>query len=170
MTIDAALFPELPELTATDMLRHLRHANRVAAAARSRGQHPFGAILVGPDGDSVLMEQGNISSVDHAESTLARRASAHYEASMLWRCTLYTTVEPCVMCAGTQYWAHIGTLVFALTERELLSMTGNHAENPTMDLPCREVFRHGQKPVRVFGPFPELAGEVSAVHAGFWSR
>ena len=151
------------------MLRHLRHANRIAAAARARGHHPFGAILVGPDGETVLMEQGNVSTVDHAESMLARRAFAQFDAQTLWASTLYTTVEPCVMCAGTQYWANIGTLVFALTERELLSMTGNHAANPTMDLPCREVFRHGQKPVRVFGPFPELSDEVSAHHAGFWT-
>ena len=152
------------------MLRHLRHANRLAADAVARGHHPFGAILVGPDGESVLLEQGNVSTVDHAESVLARRAFAGFDAQTLWASTLYTTVEPCAMCAGTQYWAHIGTLVFALTERELLDMTGNHAENPTMDLPCREVFQRGQKPVRVIGPVPELAEEVSALHCDFWSQ
>ena len=151
-----------------DMLRHLRQANRVAAEAREHGHHPFGAILVGPDGETVLLSQGNVSTVDHAESVLARRAFADFDAQTLWGSTLYTTVEPCVMCAGTQYWAHIGTLVFALTERELLAMTGNHAENPTMDMPCREVFQRGQKPVRVIGPVPELAEEVSALHRDFW--
>lgn len=162
--------PALPTPSREDMLRHLRQANRVAADALARGHHPFGAVLVGPDGEALLMEQGNVSTVEHAESLLARRAFAAFTPEQLWASTLYTTVEPCVMCAGTQYWANIGTLVFALTERELLAMTGNHAENPTMDLPCREVFARGQKPVRVFGPFPELAAEFSALHADFWTK
>jgi hypothetical protein len=37
-----------------------------------------------------------------------------------------------------------------------------------MDMPCREVFQRGQKPVRVIGPVPELAEEVSALHRDFW--
>ena len=72
------------------------------------------------------------------------------------------------MCAGTQYWAHIGRLVYGLEERRLLQLTGNHQENPTMDLPCREVFSHGQKGIQVWGPFPEVEAEIAALHAGFW--
>lgn len=163
--------PSQPAAPDTEtVLRHLRHANRVAAAASDAGRHPFGAVLVGPDGHTVLMEQGNESAVDHAESALARRAFAAFDSDTLWASTLYTTVEPCVMCAGTQYWANIGTLVFGLTERELLEMTGDHPENPTMDLPCREVFVRGQKPVRVVGPVPSLAAEIAALHKGFWRR
>ncbi len=56
------------------------------------------------------------------------------------------------MCAGTQYWAHIGKLVYGMSERRLLELTGNHAENPTLDLPCREVFARGQKAIAGVGP------------------
>jgi len=161
-------FPSLPELPRSRMLEHLRAANAVARASMASGHHPFGAVLVAPDQRTIVMEQGNLSTVDHAESTIARRAFAAFGPQVLWQHTLYTTVEPCAMCAGTQYWANIGTLVYAIPERDLLSMTGNHTENPTMDLPCREVFRHGQKPIRTFGPFPEIAEEVAALHRDFW--
>ena len=49
------------------------------------------------------------------------------------------------MCAGTIYWAHIGRVVYGLSERALLEHTGAHPQNPTLDLPCREVFARGQK-------------------------
>lgn len=160
---------DLPALTHDDLVRHLRYANAIAIAAREAGHHPFGAILVGPDGSTVLLEQGNVSTVEHAESVLARRAFVAIDADTLWQCTLVTTCEPCAMCAGTQYWANIGTLVFGLAERDLLAMTGNHAANPTLDLPCRDVFRRGQKPMRVFGPFPDLFDELCAPHRSFWA-
>ncbi|MBL8336841.1 MAG: nucleoside deaminase, partial [Rhodoferax sp.] len=46
--------------------------------------------------------------------------------------------------------------------------TGNHAENPTMDLPCRTVFASGQKAVEVFGPVVEVEDEIAALHRTFW--
>ena len=56
------------------------------------------------------------------------------------------------MCAGTQYWANIGRVVFGIEEKVLLSLTGGNPENPTLDLPCRHVFARGQKDVKVIGP------------------
>ncbi len=73
------------------------------------------------------------------------------------------------MCAGTQYWAHIGQLVYGMSEQRLLQLTGNHAENPTLDLPCREVFARGQKALQVWGPVPEVEDEIAALHRRFWS-
>ncbi|MBN8507370.1 MAG: nucleoside deaminase [Burkholderiales bacterium] len=149
-------------------LRHLRRANEVARAAMEAGHHPFGALLVAPDGETVLLEQANVSSVDHAEAVLARRAAEQYAPDDLWRCTLVTTAEPCAMCAGTQYWANIGRLVYGMSERRLLELTGNHAENPTLDLPCREVFARGQKAMQVWGPLAEVEDEIAALHRDFW--
>jgi tRNA(Arg) A34 adenosine deaminase TadA len=151
------------------LVRHLRRANEVARRAMGLGRHPFGAILVAPDGETVLAEQGNVDTVNHAESVLARTAAQNFAPDYLWDCTLVTTVEPCAMCAGTQYWAHIGHLVYGLSERRLLELTGNHGENPTMDLPCREVFAHGQKAVQVTGPVAAVEAEIAQLHTGFWS-
>jgi tRNA(Arg) A34 adenosine deaminase TadA len=151
-----------------DAARLLRLANAVARRAMEAGHHPFGAILVAPDGRTVLMEQGNVNTVNHAESVLAREAAARYAPDFLWGCTLVTTVEPCAMCAGTQYWAHIGGLVYGMSEARLLALTGNHSENPTLDLPCREVFDRGQKAMQVTGPVPEVEEEIAALHRDFW--
>ena len=148
----------------------LRHAFEVAARSRKRGCHPFGAILAGPDG-AVLMETENGYLPDrdmtaHAERLLASQASKSHDPAFLASCTLYTSAEPCAMCAGAIYWAGIGRVVFGLSERRLKEMTGSHAENPTLDLPCRIVFAAGQRRVEVAGPL--LEDEAAALHEGAW--
>lgn len=155
-------------LTPDQIIRHLQRANEVAHRATLLGRHPFGAILIAPDGETVLAEQGNVDGVNHAESVLARNAVTNFAQDYLWDCTLVTTVEPCAMCAGTQYWAHIGRLVYGMTEHRLLQLTGNHDENPTMNLPCRQVFLAGQKAIEVIGPVPEVEAEIVALHQNFW--
>ena len=155
-------------MTLEQVVRQLRRANEVARRALTLGRHPFGALLVAPDGETVLAEQGNVDTVNHAESTLARTAATNFTPDYLAQCTLVTTVEPCAMCAGTQYWANIGRLVFGMTERRLLDLTGNHGENPTLDLPCRSVFAAGQKTIEVIGPVPEVEPEIAALHLDFW--
>ncbi|AKR55569.1 cytidine deaminase [Devosia sp. H5989] len=154
-------------MTRDQMIAHLRTADAVAREAAAHGHHPFGCILVGPD-DRVLMRQGNLGTVRHAETELARRAAEAYEPEFLWQCTLVSTFEPCAMCSGTMYWANIGRLVFGLEETSLLSLTGNHAANPTMSLSSRTVFASGQKQIDVVGPFPEIENELTEPHRNFW--
>jgi tRNA(Arg) A34 adenosine deaminase TadA len=74
-------------MTRDQMITHLRAADAVARHAVAHGHHPFGAVLVGPD-DAILMRQGNIDTVHHAETELARRAAAFYPQEFLWTCTL----------------------------------------------------------------------------------
>jgi tRNA(Arg) A34 adenosine deaminase TadA len=149
----------------------LRRAFDVARRSRLGGDHPFGSVLAGPDG-AVLMEQGNGFTSEghdmtaHAERLLASRASRTYGAAMLADCTLYTSAEPCAMCAGAIYWAGIGRVVYGQGERDLKALTGAHAENPTLDLPCRTVFAAGQRAVAVVGPM--LEDEAAALQADFW--
>ena len=157
------------EPSAAQLLRHLRHANDIARRVASEGHHPFGAILVAPDQEAVLMEQGNIDAVNHAESTLARLAAAKYAPEFLWDCTLYTSVEPCCMCSGTIYWANIGRVVFGATEKQLLQVTGSSPENPTMSLPASYVFAHGQKHIALTGPVAAVVPEVVALQREFWA-
>ncbi len=156
-------------LPLTQIHAWLQLANQVARQALSDGHHPFGAVLIGPDG-LVLGQQGNVDTVNHAESVLARQAASQFSPELLWQCTLVTTVEPCAMCAGTVYWANIGRVVYGMTEARLLSLTGNAAENPTMDLPCRDVFARGQKAIEVIGPVPALEPEIARLHQDFWQR
>ena len=160
--------PPGPDPSSEQMARHLRRANEVAKRAKQFGHHPFGCVLVAPDHETVLMEQGNVDTVNHAESTLARVAWTNFSPEYLWGCTLYTTFEPCVMCTGTLYWANVGRVVYGAAEKRLLELTGSSEQNPTLDVPCRYVFEHSQKDVKVWGPIPELEAELVAPHLGFW--
>ena len=72
------------------------------------------------------------------------------------------------MCTGAIYWANIGRVVFAMTERRLLELTGNNEQNPTFDLPCRKIFAAGQKKIEVIGPITEVEEEAAMVHKGYW--
>jgi tRNA(Arg) A34 adenosine deaminase TadA len=74
------------------------------------------------------------------------------------------------MCAATHYWANIGRLVYGMGERRLLELTGDHAENPTMDIPSRYIFEHSQKDIQVTGPVPEVEEEIAELHRNFWKR
>ena len=155
-----------------DHVYYLKKAIEVSKKSREHGNTPFGALLVDKDGN-ILMEQENIEITEkictgHAEATLAARASQTYSKDFLWQCTLYTTAEPCAMCAGAIYWANIGRVVYGMTERRLLELTGSHEQNPTFDLPCRQVFARGQKDITVIEPVPEVEEEAAAVHQGYW--
>jgi tRNA(Arg) A34 adenosine deaminase TadA len=115
----------------------------------------------------------SLSHVRHAECELARNAADNYAFDYLASCTMVSTWEPCAMCAGTIYWAHIGRLVYLASERELRKLTGEgNVENLTLDLPCREVFRVGQTAVEVLGPLSEEGWEGSVVDdaALFWRK
>jgi tRNA(Arg) A34 adenosine deaminase TadA len=153
-------------------LRFLRLAFTVARRALASGNHPFAAILVSSTGD-VLMEQENgyLPARDmtaHAERLLMSRASQAYAPAFLNGCTMYSSAEPCAMCAGAVYWAGVGRVVYGLSEARLRQLTGDHPENPTLDLPCREVFATGQRKVEVLGP--ALEEEAEQPHRGLWSR
>jgi tRNA(Arg) A34 adenosine deaminase TadA len=160
--------PPRSEPTPAQVASMLERAQALARRAMDAGHHPFGALLVGADHETVLMEQGNVDSVNHAEAVLAREAAKRWSPTELWPCTLVTTVEPCAMCAGTQYWANIGRTAFGIAEKALLAENGNHPENPTLDLPCRQVFARGQKDIRVIGPVPACADAITALHRRYW--
>jgi tRNA(Arg) A34 adenosine deaminase TadA len=150
----------------------LRRAFEVARRSMAHGNHPFGAILV-DDMDAVLIETENgympaRDSTAHAERLLATEACRTLSAGVLAKATMYSSAEPCAMCAGAIYWAGIGRLVYGLSEHRLRALTGNHPENPTLDLPCRDVFASGQRPTEVVGPL--LEEEAAALHEGVWKR
>lgn len=150
----------------------LRRAIEVSRRSREHGNTPFGAILV-DEHKNVVLEQENREVTEHictghAETSLMEAASRKFDHGYLWQCTIYTTGEPCAMCSGAIYWAGIGRVVYGMTERRLLQLTGSNEQNPTFDLPCRDVFARGQKDIKVEGPFPEVEEEAAEVHKGYW--
>ena len=150
-------------------LELLNRAISLARSARDRGDHPFGALLLAPDG--TMVEAMNTVNTEHdptghAETNLVRLSAKKLDAAALAGSTLYTSTEPCAMCTGAIYWAGIGRVVYALSEKDLASIVTEQSGVPTLDLPCRDVLAHGGSNVSVTGPVP--LPEATEVHLGFW--
>lgn len=134
---------------------HLRRAIALAAEAREGGNPPFGSLLVGPDG-TVLAEERNTTTTDaditaHPELKLARWAARELDPETAAGTTMYTSCEPCGMCAGALARSGIGQVVFALSTEQL----------------------NGLKPSGGFAPVPSdgpyLYDEASSPVSGFYS-
>ncbi|WP_407566290.1 nucleoside deaminase [Streptomyces sp. 184] len=103
--------------------RFLRRAFELAVEARAGGNGPFGSLLVGPGGD-VLAEDRNTTAVDadisaHPELKLAVWAARELDAATAAGTTMYTSCEPCGMCAGALTRSGIGRVVYALSAGQL---------------------------------------------------
>lgn len=150
----------------------LRATIELAEESKKNGRHPFAAIVANEHGE-IVASAGNNSMppegdpTQHAELVAAAKAARLLTPDELAKCTLYTSAEPCCMCSGAIYWCNIGRVVYALSEHRLLTLTGDHPENPTFSLPCREVFVRGQRHVEVIGPL--LEEEAAQSHIGFWA-
>ena len=147
----------------------MRAAIDVARSARSNGNHPFGALLADEAGRVLLSAENTVVTerdcTGHAETNLMRLASQAYEADFLAECTLYTSTEPCPMCAGAIFWGNVRKVVYGLSEKRLYGLIGEDSDE-VLYLPCRKLFAAGQKPIEVIGPV--LEQEAIKVHKGFW--
>jgi tRNA(Arg) A34 adenosine deaminase TadA len=150
--------------------KYLRRAIAISQRSKANGNHPFGALLLSADHE-VLLEAENQGRTEndatgHAERILLTNASKTISQEVLSGATMYTSAEPCAMCAGAAYWVGIKRVVYGLSETRLKALIGPHPENLTMDLPCRSVFAAGQRSIEVSGP--HLEDEALKAHKGFW--
>lgn len=95
---------------------HMLTALDQARSAAERGEVPVGAVIVSQENE-IIAAEGNrtIANSDptaHAEILAVRSACQHLSNYRLTGATLYTTIEPCVMCAGTLVNARISKLVY----------------------------------------------------------
>ncbi|WP_067465558.1 nucleoside deaminase [Actinomadura macra] len=109
-----------------DDVRFLRRALELAISAREGGNPPFGSLLVGGDG-AVLVEERNSSVTDsditaHPELKLARWAGRELDPAAAAEATMYTSCQPCGMCAGAIERSGLGRVVFALSAEQLAAL------------------------------------------------
>jgi tRNA(Arg) A34 adenosine deaminase TadA len=145
----------------------LREAIALSKSAMANGGEPFGSVLV-KDGAVILRAENSVFSgrdmTNHAELNLVKLAAKHYDSTFLADCTLYTSTEPCAMCAGAIYWSGIGRMVFACSETRLGQIAGIG-----LDVPSRAVLETGARKVTVVGP-TDLEEEAAEVHQAFWPK
>jgi tRNA(Arg) A34 adenosine deaminase TadA len=107
----------------SDDERFRRSAVELAVAGRAAGDAPFGSLLVGPDGDilaedhNTVLSDGDITA--HPELKLARWAARELDPAVAAATTLYTSCQPCGMCAGAIDRSGLGRVVFALSNEQL---------------------------------------------------
>ncbi len=142
----------------------MREAFELARQAMQNGEHPFGALLV-KEGKVVLTAVNTVNTshdnTRHAELNLVSQAMRQFDADFLADCTLYTSTEPCAMCAGAIYWAGITAVVYGCSAEKLGEIAGG-----SFVIPCRELLARGQRSIIVTGPILETEG--AAIHEQFW--
>jgi tRNA(Arg) A34 adenosine deaminase TadA len=148
-----------------DVQEHfLRQAIELARDARAEGNHPFGSLLTIDDAVVLTAKNTVFSDRDptaHAETNLIADAIRRLSPEDIRRSVLYTSCEPCAMCAGKLYWAGIRSVVYALSSEQLATMAGGN-----FLIPCTELFSRAAEPVTVAGPM--LLNEAREVHIGYW--
>jgi len=142
----------------------IRQANGLAQEAVAAGNHPFGALLV-LDGEVILRGQNTVETrrdvTHHAELNLVSEATRRFDPEVLKRVTLYTSTEPCAMCAGAIVWSGIRHVVFGCGAITLGALI-----NSPFVIPSAEIFSRATPPVRVTGPILEEEGVQ--IHNDFW--
>lgn len=164
-----ALLPQEAVLDERDG-KYLRQAIALADTARARGNRPFGALIVGADGQ-VLAEAWNSTGENgdctaHAETSAVRLASPVHGRETLAGATLYSSAEPCVMCAGAIFWSAIGRVVYGIDAVRLREFRGERLDQKDAELSCRDVFAASSHAIECIGP--ALIGEAAASHQGAW--
>jgi len=149
---------------------YLRRAIEMSAAARSRGNRPFGAVIATASGQ-VLAEviNSNVESGDctaHAEVNALREATPKYPRELLAGATMYASGEPCVMCAGAIFWSGIARVVYGIDAVRLRVFRGQLETQRDAELSCRDVFAASPHAIEAIGPC--LIEEASVPHRGFW--
>ena len=158
----------------------LRTAIQLSEDAVQSGNMPFGAVLADENGTILVRAHNRSAASDkrggsgdvtrHAEMELVRLLCDPEQgvpAEVRPKCTLYTSTEPCVMCAGAIYWSQVGRVVFGASSEQLVELSGPGG----LDIPLKDVYgmgREGTRHIEVLGPM--LVEEAMAVHAtsGRW--
>ncbi len=98
---------------------YMKFALREAEAARDRNEIPVGAVVV--CNGRIIARAHNLTETltdvtAHAEMQVITAAANVLGGKYLTGCTLYVTVEPCVMCAGALGWSQVGAVVYGASD------------------------------------------------------
>lgn len=150
---------------------HLRRAIELSRLARERGNRPFGAVVADAATGRVLAEAWCNTAetgdcTGHAETNALRLATPRHGREAMAAATVYSSGEPCVMCAGAIFWSNARRVVFGIDAEALRAFRGERGDQRDAELSCRDVFAASPHAIEVVGP--ALAGEAAEPHRGAW--
>ena len=141
---------------------HMREVFAIARRALAHGNRPFGALLVAGNGAVLAVAENSQITEEqilaHAEMNLLRRAVRDFTPDVLATSTLYTSAEPCAMCAGAIFWSGISRLVYGLSGDRLHEMSGFSPQ--TLVASARDVLASTGRQVEIVGPLFESEAEL----------
>ena len=133
-----------------------------AKRAGDRGDYPIGAVITRLQGrEVVIASAGNRvktsgSSIKHVELETLKYVSSGY-GRYLYDFVLYSTHEPCAMCAGACVWSRIGAVVYGVSQEDIAAYGRKHGTDEykwrACLIPCRYVLEQGNHVVPVIGGF-----------------
>ncbi len=151
---------------------HLRRAFELAGQARARGDRPFSAVIVAEDGSTLVegmstQSAGGGGTLAHSEMNACQAAiAAGIPRATLRRATIYSSGEPCAMCAAAIFYTGIGRVVYGLSAGAILHLRNAQPHTAGLSLSCRAVLESAAEKVEVIGPCLEAEGAVP--HQGYW--
>lgn len=144
-------FDKIPNEVSTDEM-YMKEAFRLAQRAFEEDEVPIGAVVVAQGkiigrGYNLTERLNDVTA--HAEMQAFTAAANFLGGKFLKDCTLYVTVEPCVMCAGASYWTQVSRIVYGtVDEKRGYSIIAPHATHPktqvvggVLEEECRELMR-----------------------------
>jgi tRNA(Arg) A34 adenosine deaminase TadA len=140
----------------------MREVFAIARRARAHGNRPFGALLVAANGAVLAAAENSPVTGEqvlaHAEMNLLQRAVRDFTPDVLATSTLYTSAEPCAMCAGAIFWSGVSRLVFGLSGDRLHELSGYSPQ--VLVASARDVLARTGRQVEIIGPIFEAEAEA----------
>ncbi|WP_049971328.1 nucleoside deaminase [Haladaptatus cibarius] len=153
----------MSDLNSLDHEKYVQRAIALAREAGERGDGPYGSILV--RNGEIIMEETNRENTDddlalHPELTLARKAARELSPDVRKETVMYTSTEPCPMCAGGIAIASLGAVVYSVSGKRAAEEFGG-----APGVPCDEIFERRACDIDVVGDILEDDG--LALHREF---
>ena len=152
----------------------LRRAFALAGEARARGDRPFAAVIADKTGQ-VLAEAGSTQgkggggTLAHSEmNALHDVLRAGLPRDVLRNATIYSSGEPCAMCAAAIFYTGVGRAVYGLSAGAILHLRNAQPHTAGLSLSCRAVLDSAAERVEVIGPCLEEEGALP--HQGYWQE
>jgi len=112
----------------------MKEALKEAIRARDKDEIPIGAVIV--CNNTIIAKGHNLTETlndvtAHAEMQAITAAANNLGGKYLHNCTLYVTLEPCIMCAGAAFWSQIGEIKYGAKDKKRgFTNTQNHLLHP----------------------------------------